>query len=51
MVETATVWLVAPPPVKVSVVVSDVYPLAQAADAHAALEAGHVQGKIVLDVA
>ena len=36
---------------KLRVVVSDVYPLAQAADAHAALEAGHVQGKIVLDVA
>ena len=36
---------------KLKVIVSDVFPLARAADAHAAMEAGHVQGKIVLEIA
>jgi NADPH2:quinone reductase len=35
---------------KIRPVVSDVYPLERAADAHAAIETGHVHGKIVLDL-
>jgi len=35
---------------KLKVIVSDVFTLDRAADAHAAMEAGHVQGKIVLDM-
>jgi NADPH:quinone reductase-like Zn-dependent oxidoreductase len=36
---------------KVQVIVSDVYPLAEAQQAHIQLEAGHARGKIVLRVA